>query len=218
MPAGERVEADRGSGTIRVVSRERPDDEVMVHPLLGLPAAIHGVWRGWLALHGGAFLAGGGAWGLLGDRGAGKSTSLAQLLALGHVVLSDDLLLVEGRTVYSGPRSIDLRAEAAAYLGGERMGIIGSRERWRLHPNPAPPAAPLCGFVKLEWGDTVTLVPLDTAERLALLYEGSAIYPTERSAAALLELVVLPAWRLVRPRGLRENEAAMSQLLARLER
>jgi hypothetical protein len=213
LPRGERIELQRAEGIIRLVTRSRPSAEVVVHPLLGLPAAIMSMWLGRLSLHGGAFSCRGGSWALLGDRGAGKSTTLAQLLALDHVIVSDDLLMIQGSTLYCGPRSIDLRSEAADVLGGEPMGILGSRARWRLRPGPTAPETPISGFVKLEWGEDVLIEPLDARERLELLHASSAVYPRPEDAAALLELLVLPVWRFTRPNDLAQGESALAQLI-----
>ena len=41
---------------------------------------------------------------------------------------ADDLLVLDGRTTFVGPRSIDLREDAAAQLGaGEAIGVTGAR-------------------------------------------------------------------------------------------
>ena len=56
-----------------------PSGSALVHPHL---AAVGAVWAHWLGhepFHAGAFVAGAGVWGVLGDKGAGKSSMLAAL-------------------------------------------------------------------------------------------------------------------------------------------
>lgn len=79
---------------------------------------------------------------------------LAALDAAGVVVLADDLLVLEGDKAFSGPRTLDLRAQAASHFKSTRdLGVAGARERWRLDLGPAPPFAPLAGWIVPQWGD-----------------------------------------------------------------
>src|SRR6202041_3496235 len=91
--------------------------ECLAQPHLASAAAALGIWAGCQALHGGAFVHAGRAWALVGDKGAGKSTALAQLAAAGITVLADDLVICQKGTILAGPRSVDLRPEAALALG-----------------------------------------------------------------------------------------------------
>jgi hypothetical protein len=168
----------------------------LVHPFLA-PAAVRlAGWLGRPALHGGAFLAGGSAWGVLAPRTGGKSTTLAHLAGSGVPVLSDDILVVENGTAYAGPRLIDLRPEdwldphehTVAARGGDRR---------RLSLPEIEATAPLRGFVFLEWGDTLELEALPPSRRLALLNDHCR--PEAASPVGLLELARLPAWLLRRP-------------------
>jgi hypothetical protein len=187
-----------------------------VHPFLGLPAAIAARWLNRAAFHGGGFAFRGRAWGLLGDREAGKSTLLGQLLSAGVGVLCDDILVCERDRAYAGPRSIDVRADASAVVGGEQLGVVGNRPRWRLRPPAGPAVLPLGGLVKLEWGEPARMEPLDVPERLDLLVASSALRPTDQEAALLLDLMTVPAWRFVRPRALEQLEQVTRVLLAAL--
>ena len=192
--------ADRHAGTVTIVTTERLDDAALAHPFLAFPLAVAAHWRGRQVFHGGVFLHGDGAWALLGAKEAGKSSTLASLLAGGVTVLADDLAVVEGRTVYTGPRSIDLRGDAAEVLGGVDLGLVGGRRRWRLDAGVAPPSAPLAGFVVLEWGDAVEVRPVPAGERLSVLVEHGVVRSGDLDPLAYLDLAGRPMWRLVRPR------------------
>ena len=190
--------------------------DAILHPFLGLPAAIANRWLGRIALHGGAFAHAGHAWALLGEREAGKSGTLAHLLQRGHHVLSDDVLIVDRTTLFAGPRSIDLREDAAAEVGGEPLGVVGNRSRWRLRPAPGPAALPLGGLIELSWGDGPSIEPLNTESRLRLIISSCALTPDPGVAAALLEVAALPGWRLTRRRRLSELAGAIDLLLPEL--
>jgi hypothetical protein len=213
ITATDRVVVDRPSLTVNFHTRETLDDQIIVHPYLGLPVSIVSYWLGRQALHGGAFNHEGRAWALLGGREAGKSSTLGWLMRHGLEILSDDLLVLESGTLFSGPRSVDLRRDAADLFGGEDLGKLGSRWRWRLRPGRATPSTPLGGVVRLEWGEQVALEPLGADERLNLLFANAAVRPRPSEAQAYLELASLPAWRFARPRALEELDQAVPQLL-----
>ena len=68
----------KGIGGIRD-SGVYPEDGRLVHPVLATVGAVFAWWRGDVVFHGGAVVIGDGAWGLLGERGTGKSSLLAGL-------------------------------------------------------------------------------------------------------------------------------------------
>lgn len=216
LGAGDRIELRRDPLTVRFVTREPVPGDAVPHPFLALPAAIANRWLGRYSLHAGAFVHRDRAWALLGAREAGKSATLGYLMQQGHRILTDDVLIIDGTTVFAGPRSVDLRAEAAE-LGGEPLGFVGNRPRWRLRPQEGEPAVSLAGLVHLEWGDAARLEPLDSEARLRGLIGGSVFAPGPEAAAELLELAALPAWRFVRPPGLGRLGALSAQLLAGLD-
>ncbi len=216
LPAGDRIELFREPLTVRVTSRDPVHADAIAHPYLGLPAAIASGWRGRLAFHGGAFAHQGRAWALLGGRTAGKSATLGQLMRAGYPIVCDDVLIVDRTTAFAGPRAIDLREDAAALLGGQELGVVGNRTRWRLRPEPSPPELALAGLVLLEWGDSVRLEPLAAEERLRALAASSAFTHGREAAVAYLELAALPGWRYVRPAKVAQIEAQTDQLVASL--
>src|SRR5205807_9064503 len=161
-----RLDRLRGSATF-FLPRAVSDDE-LVHPYLA-PVAMHFAgWLGHLALHGGAFVAGGGAWAVLAKRGGGKSTTLAELARRGTPILSDDALVIDRSSALAGPRCIDLRPAAAAQFGAE-LQAVRRGERRRL-PLPAiTPSARLCGAFVLEWGEALEVDSLPLSERFLAL-------------------------------------------------
>jgi len=216
LAGGDRMELLRDPLTLHVTSRQPIAPDAIIHPYLGLPATVTSRWLGRVAFHGGAFAHRGRAWVLLGAREAGKSATLGALMRAGHPVISDDVLIVEGTTLFAGPRSVDLRAEPAQQLGGEELGIVGNRTRWRLRPPPGPPQMELGGVIELEWGDGDRLEPLAPHERLQALIASSFPPPKADTAAALLEVAALPAWRYVRRRQLGQLEVQIARLVAEL--
>jgi hypothetical protein len=186
------------------------DDDELVHPYL-TPLAEHIAAEadGRALFHGGAFVAGGGAWGVFAGRMGGKSTTLGRLAQLEVAVLTDDVLVLDGEEALAGPRCIDLRPDAAEHLA-ERSPEVRSGERRRLFLPPIEPAFPLRGFFFLDWGEALTAERLRPADRLASLRR---FRRPETSPSLLLELARLPAWRVERPAGQRSLDGVCRHLL-----
>jgi hypothetical protein len=196
------IALDRGRGTATFILPHRVGTAELVHPLLAPAAAVMAYWLERESFHAGGFIAGGGVWGLIGDRGSGKSTTVARLALDGIGIACDDLLVVEGSSALAGPRSVDLRREAAEQLGtGEPLGVVGARERWRLRVGPVPSSLPLAGWVFLAWGERVEAVKVGAGERLARLHTNRGVNLPPRAPAVLLELAAMPSWELRRPRA-----------------
>jgi hypothetical protein len=202
LRSGGRVLIDRRDGSVRfeVPHAIRPDE--LVHPYLAPAAAVIGRWLGRESVHAGAFAIGDRALGVVGTREAGKSSMLAWLALSGTQVLCDDLLVIDGRSTFTGPRSIDLREDAAARLGaGEAIGVTGARERWRLRLAPTAERHALAGFVFLSWADEVRVRRLGAAERLERLAPQRGVRLEPLRSDAVLELASMPAWEISRPRS-----------------
>jgi hypothetical protein len=211
--AGE-IRIDRRRGEATFVLPRRLGTHELVHPLLAPVGAVMSYWLGRESFHASAFIAGGRAWGILGDRGAGKSTTVAQLALAGVPILCDDLLVLDGQSAFAGPRSIDLREEAAAQLAaGEPLGRVGARDRWRLGLGEVPPAVPLGGWVFLGWGDAVGCRPASSRMRVERLHGGRGTLLPPRRPETLLDLASLPSFELTRPRDWRELPRALELLL-----
>jgi hypothetical protein len=217
-----RVELPNGTATMRRDAREAwfrtstplTTDE-LVHPLLGYAALAFSHWMGREAFHAGVFLRDGGAWALIGERGSGKSSTLAWLAREGHRIVADDLLVLDGRTAFAGPRTIDLASASAAHLGwAEGLEDVRQGFRQRLTLEELAPEHQLSGWISLRWGDEVSMAPVPAAGRIPLLVEhgnqpmGLVDWPR------LLALASLPMFELSRPHRLASLEPTGELLLA----
>lgn len=213
------VGIDRDPGRAVYHLPVRVDDGALVHPYLAVVALIAARWLGRESFHAGAFVAGEGVWALLGDKEAGKSTTLAWLAAHGHPVVCDDALVLDELTALAGPRSIDLRAESAQRLGiGEPLGIVGVRERWRVQLDPVAAELPFRGWVSLAWGDTVAVEPVRGAARLPALIPHRGVRIEPPRPEALLEYAALPHLVLRRPPGWASLSDGVERLLEAVAR
>jgi hypothetical protein len=177
----------------------RPPDEDLLHPYLAPAAALFWQWSGREAIHAGVFEAGGGAILMLGDKEAGKSTTLAWLATQdGRPVLSDDLAVLDGDEVLVGPRSIDLRVEGT--LPGVSEHLVRSGQRHRVRLPAAPAALRLAGLVALDWGPALELAPVGFAGRMELIARQRTFPTVPANPTALLELASVPMIRACRPR------------------
>jgi hypothetical protein len=232
-PTGDAIEESRASlafgeagsiavdckrASVTITSPVRPTDAELVHPCLGAIAAVASRWLGRQSFHAGAVLAAGGAWGVLGGAGSGKSTLLAALAAANTAVIGDDLLVVGDGLALAGPRCVDLRADAAATLGvGERIGVVGARDRWRVALGAVPAAAPLRGWVALDWAPQPAIKALAPPDRLPRLLDAIAIVPAPE-VDELLDLATLPMYVLERPRDLGVLGSVLDELLEAIAR
>lgn len=213
---GGSIDLERESLTVTIRTGEAVSDDAVLHPYLALPSAFAANWLGRLPLHGGAFLHDGGAWLVLADKQGGKSSTLAALNARGLASLSDDVLVVEDGALFAGPRAVDLRDDAAAVLGGEPLGTVGARERWRLDPGAAPLRSTLRGVIHLTWGESIAVTELAAGDRLPALVGHCVLPPGPDEAMALLDLAALPTVRLERPQRVEALGDCVDQLLAAL--
>jgi hypothetical protein len=216
LSGGGWVELDRRAGRSTLILPARPADREMVHPYLAATAAICARWRGWSCVHSGGIVVDGGAWGVLGDKGAGKSSTVAWFaLESDAGVLCDDVLVIDsdGRAL-AGPRCIDLREDAAGHFGaGEALGVVGARERWRMRLEQVQETVPLRGWVELAWGDDLALERLGPTELLPAIVRNFSVRLMPPNAEALMDMAALPAWRLTRPRRFETLPDAATLLL-----
>ncbi|MBO9531430.1 MAG: hypothetical protein J7513_00445 [Solirubrobacteraceae bacterium] len=206
---------DRVAHTATYYLREPRSHEVVAHPLLAPAAAVISHWRGAIALHAGAFVSGGKAWLVLGDRGFGKSTLLAELSLAGTPVLADDLIVVEGGDAHMGPGSIDLREPHRPGLPLVDLGEIATRRRLRLPAGEAPARAPLGGVLQLGWsdpGEAPTLEPVPPADRAPAIADARSLSLPLSDPFALLDLAALPAYTFRRPKDLAAIDGATAFL------
>jgi hypothetical protein len=215
FPVGSgRVHAERTPATATMRSARPLADDEVVHPWLSRVAGIFGHWLGRETLHGGAFVAGGGAWAVVGGSEAGKSTLLAAMATRGHEVLTDDVLVVCRGLGYAGPRCVDLRPGTATAIGVGDVRPCRGGTRHRLRLPPAPAAMPLAGVVHLGWGHSASVAPLALPDRVARLRGQSWLGPANPLAKhTLLDLAALPTFELVRPRRLEDVGEGVAMLL-----
>ena len=119
---GERALLDRSERSATFLLGSADDDGRIVHPLLTAAGVIFAWWHGLEALHAGAFTTPQGAWRCVGGQGEqGKSSMLARLALAGRPVLTDDLLIVNGKLALAGPRCLDLRENGLGPAGLDGM-------------------------------------------------------------------------------------------------
>jgi hypothetical protein len=204
LRAGGRVTLDRARSLARYAVPGPLSADDLVHPYLAPAAAVVAHWTGRLAFHAGAFVGDDGTWGLVGDREAGKSSTLAWLALNGHDVVADDVLILDDGTAYAGPRSIDLREDAAERFGvGKALGVVGTRPRWRIALPQIDSELPFRGWIFLAWGEQLESVRLGPSDCLRRLMAQLALRVPAANPAYLLDLATLPAWELRRPRDWR---------------
>lgn len=205
---------DRSARVARFHKAHAADGHELAHPCLSAVGLVFARWDGRVALHAGAVVVDGVAWGVLGAREAGKSTTLASLALAGHAILCDDLLVTDGHVAFAGPRTVDLRPEAATRLEVHAPLVSVRRgERRRLLLGDVAPEVPLGGFVVLGVGDEISVEKVSVPERMAAL--GNHL--TLRQAGlppGLLPLVELPMWRVNRSRNWTDLPRLLDRLVA----
>ena len=217
LAGGGVARVDRGSATTRLLLPAPPTAESLVHPHLAITALVAGNWLGRRSFHAGSFVRNGGVWAVLGDRDQGKSSTLAWLVRAGVGVFADDLLVVEGDSAFAGPRVLDLRAGAAEHFGlGRPLGVVGTRERWRVDLDGVAPVLPLRGWIALDWAEPGAPAGVETvpaAARLPRLVAARGLVIAEPSTAQWLPIIAKPMLLLRRPRDWAHLDGAMEQLL-----
>lgn len=211
------IDGRRRVATCHVHAEASP--HALIHPYLGLIGAMAALWRGWDYFHAGGVVVDGGVWGVLGERGAGKTSTLAFMAQRAGVeVFCDDILVLDRRgTAFAGPRCADLRADAARHLGvGEQIGIVGARERWRAPLGSVEPELPFRGWVGLAWADRVELGQLSPGQRFAALAANLALRLVPPEPSGLLALAGAPFHTFARPRSFDSLDAGLDRLVSAL--
>lgn len=186
--------------------------DLLAHPYLAPVAITFNRWAGREAFHAGAFVDHDHGWAVLGPQTAGKSTLLGCLAERGTTVLSDDVVITDGASVFAGPRCVDLRDRLP--YGDLEVRPAREGSRWRAPLPPAPEQVPLGGWLFLEWGEAVELEPIGPTELIGRLARRRARRGLRSDPGVLLALAAAPAWTLRRPR----NWGAVTTTLAELDR
>jgi hypothetical protein len=203
------IDLDRGRAVF--TAPLLPGVDEVLHPYLASVAAVTAFWRDCESFHAAAVAGRSGVWALVGEREAGKSSTLASLAVRGHEIVSDDMLVLNGAHACAGPRSIDLRPETAKALGiGVELRKTGARERWRVQVGQIEPELPFRGWIFLEWGTSLELTTLRTSDTLRRLLPQRGIRLPPSNPSALLELAELPGLLLHRPRDLASLPATLA--------
>ncbi len=214
---GGSLELDRATRSARLTTRRPITDDELAHPYLAPIAAVHSHWLGRAAFHAGAIAVAGRTWGVIGERQAGKSTLLAAVASEGGVVLADDLLVMAGGDVFCGPRTLDLREEAARWFGGTRsLGMAGARERWRLDLGPAPAAAPLAGWIVPGWSEEISIRRRPGAAAAHHIAPARSVTGISIDPEAFLAAASHPVVEFDRPRDLAQIAIGVRELLEEL--
>jgi hypothetical protein len=216
------VDIDLSTRTSTIHLPEEPAHAHVVHPFLGSTAVVAAHWRGLQSFHAGAFVTDRGAWAILGYQGAGKSSMLAALSRMGVPILTDDVLVIGDELQgFAGPRCIDLRRETASALSlGVDLGVVGTRERWRLQLDPVAVELPLAGWICLEWGEPAILA-VPAHERIGILYQSIALRVEQHDPhilTRLMDLFALPMVRVRRPRSMAALKETVTTVLRHVEK
>ncbi len=146
-------------------------DDIVAFPLLGPVLAVALSGAGYLVLHASAVEVAGRAVVLMGDKGAGKSTTAAALLAAGHRLIADDLVALRfddagGVDVMPGFPQVKLSAAAldilpaAAGTARPQAHPAIAKTRFRLAGGFARGPVPLGRLYLLDRADAGAIRPL----------------------------------------------------------
>jgi hypothetical protein len=215
---GHHIQIDREPLAAELQLSRATATEGVLTPHLSSAASTVAIWLGREPFHAGAFAVHGGAWGVLGEKGSGKTTTLAVLHLLGVTVLTDDLLVCDDGEVLAGPRCVDLREEPARLLDrGRDIGVVGTRRRWRVDLPMCSASVPLRGWIVPVWGDSESMDLIPPAERLGVLPGFRALRVPWEDPRPLLELAAVPMYRWSRPKRPETMQAVVAGLLDRLD-
>lgn len=184
-------------GLIEVEPRPGVDPALIGFPLLGPVMALLLQARGAFLLHGSALVAAGGgpAFGFLGDKGAGKSTTAAAFLRAGYQLLTDDIIAIEALEHGTGGRispafpQVKLTPAASQALAGADLDqrpdvpLVREKKRFLLGSGFAEERHEPGHFFLLKRGTELAIRPLDPKERMKAFLRFS--YGTRFGPAAI---------------------------------
>ncbi|TKV57322.1 hypothetical protein FDO65_17500 [Nakamurella flava] len=198
--SGDRVLVlDRLAGTATFHGPATAPD-VFVHPGLLMVSAQFNHWAGRETFQAGAFTVGGRAYLIAGPSDAGKSVLLTALAAAGATVLTDGGAVTDGRSVFSGPRTLDLSEPVPMHVVGLPMQPANGQTRCRFPLGPAPLRRPLAGVFFLRWGGPVRAEPVSDAGRAGRLAAQRTLRVLLADPGIMTAIAALPAWNVHRAR------------------
>jgi hypothetical protein len=141
-------------GLIEVDANPGVPDSLVSLPLLGAVMATLLHRRGLRVFHASAVSVDARGIALLGDKGAGKSTTAGALVAAGHRLISDDIVALDYER-QDAPMLLPANAELKLWPdSGERLRAAGLRQLGRIHADidkaHYAPASPVAESVELQ--------------------------------------------------------------------
>lgn len=176
--------------SIRAYRHDDSPDEALYAYLLGQGLSVALLQQGLEGLHAAAFSTNSEAIAMLGDSGFGKSTLAAHAVRAGARLLTDDLLVFDGRAVLPGPARIKLEPEMARTTLGAREGtpMYDERSKWIYALNEeeySTEAVELSRIYVLEpHADEIAAERLDHSDAMKALLSAT-FNPLEQSAARI---------------------------------
>lgn len=175
------------------------DPALVCFPLLGPVMALMLQARGSFLLHGSALASleaglGGKAFGFLGDKGAGKSTTAAAFLRAGYALLTDDIIAIDGLEHGAGrinpafPQVKLTRATFEALAGADLdarpdVPLVHNKQRFLVGSGFAEQSHGAGQFFLLLRGEGLAIRHLDPKERMKAFLRFS--YGTRFGPAAI---------------------------------
>lgn len=194
---------------------------------LGISILLH--QRGYVTLHASCVNLGSGAIAFLGDSTAGKSFTAAALQSRGHIVVADDITVVDvddsAPSVYPGFPGLQLLPDAAEHFGRsgeitEGIDLLEEKITWRMSGEFPQHAVPLRRLYLLEDGPSVRIESVTSHRAAFELVRYSywvRLMHDARPASYFLQCARLcervPVQRLMRPR----SASAMPEVIRLVE-
>ncbi len=187
--------------------------DMIVRAALGFVA----VTRGLCSFHGSAAARGGSAVLIVGNKGAGKSTTVTGLLRRGWGLLCDDLVSVNQGIVSPTVLSTRLLPDVWQLLGGDPKALPGADGKFALS-FPAATSTRLSAAIVLKTGESLTVEEVTGHRKLQLLLPHLNTLPgvgdpAARLSAAAQTIAPLRVVELTRP----VQRLALNEVLDALE-
>lgn len=221
--AGQRIEFAPAPGLGEAAARV---------PLLGVCLGVLLHQRGLLTLHASAVTIGSGAVAFVGEKGAGKSTTTAALVARGHTLMADDVVAVrmEGEStepvVLPGLAAMKLWPDSLAAVGIDPESVPTlhddvEKRIWRVSEDVEPQPRPLRCIYVLDVGERISSSPVPMRDAFAELvrhtyaarFLGDAAVGVEHFKQCTSLLATVPVRRLTRP----DDAARLADVAAHVE-